>query len=92
MRKSRYSDSQILAILKQNENGVSVPELCREHGMSTAMFYKWRSKRGRPSCNAISASGDGDGNQRAIRRECSVCVPLLGYQRGNVLLQAQVVP
>jgi len=46
MRKSRYSDSQIMAILKQNENGVSVPDLCREHGMSTAMFYKWRAKFG----------------------------------------------
>lgn len=46
MRKSRYSDSQILAILKQNENGVSVPDLCREHGMSSAQFYKWRSKFG----------------------------------------------
>lgn len=46
MRKSRYSDSQILAILKQNESGVPVPDLCREHGMSTAMFYKWRAKFG----------------------------------------------
>ena len=46
MRKSRYSDSQIMAILKQNENGVSVPDLCREHGMSTAIFYKWRAKFG----------------------------------------------
>jgi putative transposase len=46
MRKSKYSDSQILAILKQNEGGVSVQELCREHGMSTAQFYKWRSKFG----------------------------------------------
>jgi putative transposase len=46
MRKSRYSDSQILSILKQNENGVSVPDLYREHGMSTAMFYKWRAKFG----------------------------------------------
>ena len=46
MRKSRYTDSQILAILKQNETGVSVPDLCREHGMSTAMFYKWRAKFG----------------------------------------------
>ncbi|WP_319557875.1 IS3 family transposase [Thiomicrorhabdus sp.] len=46
MRTSRYSNSQILAILKQNESGVSVPELCREHGMSSAMFYKWRAKFG----------------------------------------------
>jgi Transposase. len=46
MRKSRYTDSQILAILKQNESGVPVPELCREHGMSSAQFYKWRAKFG----------------------------------------------
>lgn len=44
MKKSRYSDSQILAILKQAENGVPVPELCREHGMSSTTFYKWRAK------------------------------------------------
>lgn len=41
MKKSRFSDSQILSILKQAENGVPVPELCREHGMSSASFYKW---------------------------------------------------
>ena len=46
MRKSRYSDSQILSILKQSEAGTSIPELCREHGMSSATFYKWRSKYG----------------------------------------------
>jgi len=46
MRQSRYSDSQIMTILKLNESGVSVPDLCREHGMSTAMFHKWRAKFG----------------------------------------------
>ena len=46
MKKSRYTDSQILSILKQNETGTSVAELCREHGMSDATFYKWRSKYG----------------------------------------------
>ena len=46
MRKSKFTDSQILAIIKQNENGVPVPELCREHGISSATFYKWRAKFG----------------------------------------------
>jgi len=46
MRKSRYSDSQILAILKQADNGVPVPELCREHSMSSALFYRWRARYG----------------------------------------------
>ena len=46
MKKSRYTDSPILAILKQNEAGVSVADLCREHGMSDATFYNWRAKYG----------------------------------------------
>ncbi|SUA56408.1 Transposase [Oligella urethralis] len=46
MKRSRYTDSQIMAILKQAETGTPVPELCREHGMSSATFYKWRAKYG----------------------------------------------
>ena len=46
MKKSRFSDSQALAILKQAEGGVQVPELYREYGMSNAAFYKWCSKFG----------------------------------------------
>ncbi|OOZ38744.1 transposase, partial [Solemya pervernicosa gill symbiont] len=39
MKKSRYSQSQIISILKEAENGVPVAELCRKHGMSDASFY-----------------------------------------------------
>lgn len=46
MKKSRYSDSQILAILNQAEAGTPVSALCREHGMSSATFYKWRAEYG----------------------------------------------
>lgn len=46
MKKSRFSDSQIIAVLKQAEDGTPVPEICREHGISSATFYKWRSKYG----------------------------------------------
>ena len=46
MKRSRYSDSQIINILKQAEAGKPVTELCREHGMSDATFYKWRAKFG----------------------------------------------
>ena len=46
MRKLRFSDSQIMAILKQNEDGMAVPDLCREHGISSSQFYKWRAKFG----------------------------------------------
>ncbi len=46
MKKPRYSDNQILTILKQNEAGTKVSDLCREHSMSEATFYKWRAKFG----------------------------------------------
>ena len=46
MKKSKFSDSQILSILKQHEAGVSIAELAREHGVSTALIYQWRSKFG----------------------------------------------
>lgn len=46
MKISRFSDSQIMAILKQAEVGRPVPELCREHGVSTATVYKWRIRFG----------------------------------------------
>jgi putative transposase len=46
MQYTRYSDSQIMEILKESESGIPVPSLCREHGMSRATFYKWRSRYG----------------------------------------------
>jgi putative transposase len=46
MKQSRYSHSQIINILKQAEAGAKVPDLCREHGMSDATFYKRRAKFG----------------------------------------------
>ena len=42
MKKSRFCDSPILAVLKQAGGGVAVPELCREDDMSHATFYRWR--------------------------------------------------
>ncbi len=44
MKKSRFTDSQIMSILKQAEAGTPVAELCHEHGISNASFYKWRSR------------------------------------------------
>ncbi len=46
MENTRYSDAQVMAILKQAEGGVPVSELCRQHGMSSVNFYKWRAKFG----------------------------------------------
>jgi len=44
MKKSRFTDSQIISALKQAEAGTPVPELCREYDISSATFYKWRAK------------------------------------------------
>jgi putative transposase len=46
MKKSRFTDSQIMAILKQAENGVPVSELCREHCLGSATFYLWGANYG----------------------------------------------
>ena len=54
MKKSKYSDAQIMSILTQSENGAPVADLCREHGMSSASFYKWRAKYGGMDASLIS--------------------------------------
>lgn len=54
MKKSRFTDSQIMAILKQAEAGMAVPDLCREHGISSATFYKWRSRFGSMDASMMS--------------------------------------
>lgn len=65
MKKSRYSDSRIMAIIKQAEAGTPVPELCREHGMSSASFYKWRSKYGGMDASMMTRLKElGDENRR----------------------------
>lgn len=46
MKKSRFSEAQIMGILRQGEDGIAVSDLCREHGMSSASYYKWRAKYG----------------------------------------------
>ena len=42
MKKARFSDSQVLTILRQAKGGVPIPDLCREHSMSRAAFYRWQ--------------------------------------------------
>ena len=68
MKKSRFSDSQIIAILKQAEGGVAVPELCREHGMSSATFYKWRSKFGGMDASLMTRMRELEEENRRLKK------------------------
>jgi len=68
MKTSRYTDSQIMAILKQNEAGTAVPDLCREHGMSSASFYKWRAKFGGMDASLMKRMKELEDENRALRR------------------------
>lgn len=63
MKKQRFSENQIIGILKQAEGGIPVPQLCREHGMSSASFYKWRSKYGGMDASMIS-------EMKSLTEEC----------------------
>ena len=54
MKNGRFSDAQIMGILKQAESGAPVSTLCREHGMSSASFYKWRAKYGGMDASIVS--------------------------------------
>jgi len=68
MRTSRYSDSQIMAILKQAEAGTPVPDLCREHGMSSASFYKWRAKFGGMDASLMSRLKELEDENRRLKK------------------------
>jgi putative transposase len=46
MKRSRFTEDQIIGILKEHEAGVSVADLCRKHGVSDATVYKWKAKYG----------------------------------------------
>ncbi len=65
MKKSRFSDSQIITVLKEAEAGTPVPELCRSHRISSATFYRWRSKFGRMDTSLMTRMKE---LEEAIRR------------------------
>ena len=65
MRKSRFTEAQIMGILRQAESGLTLAEVCREHGISSATFYKWRSKYGGMDTSMITQmKGIEDENRR----------------------------
>ena len=68
MKRSRFSDSQIMAILKQAEAGTPVTELCREHGMSNATFYKWRAKYGGMDASMVARLKELESENRRLKK------------------------
>jgi putative transposase len=68
MKKSRFSESQIISILKQAEAGTPVPELCREHGMSSALFYRWRSKYGGMDASMMTRMKELEEENRRLKK------------------------
>ena len=68
MKNGRFRDAQIMGILKQAEGGVPVSELCREHGMSSASFYKWRAKFGGLDASMVSQMKAMSEENRRLKR------------------------
>jgi putative transposase len=68
MRKSKYSEEQIIGFIKQVEAGMSLKELCRKHGFSDASFYKWRSKYGGMSVPEARRLKDLEGENAKLKR------------------------
>ena len=68
MRKSRFTDSQIMAVLKRAEAGEAVPALCREPGVSTATFYKWRAKFGGMDVSMMARMKELEDENRRLKK------------------------
>ena len=68
MKKSRFTDSQILDAVKRVEAGFAVPDICRKLGVSTATFYKWRSKYGGMDVSLMSRMKELEEENRRLKK------------------------
>lgn len=68
MRKSKFSESQIVKILKAVEGGRTVKDVCREHGVSNATFYKWKSKYGGMEASDIQRMKELEDENRRLKQ------------------------
>ena len=68
MKRSKFTDSQIMDTLKRAEAGLAVPELCRELGISSATFYKWRAKFGGMDTSMISRMKELEDENRRLKK------------------------
>ena len=68
MKKSRFTEAQIMSVLRQAEGGLPVSELCREHGISSATFWKWRAKYGGMGASLMSQMKALEDENRRLKR------------------------
>jgi putative transposase len=68
MKKSRFPETQIINILKQAEAGTPVPELCREPGMGSVLFYRWRSKYGGMDASMMARMKELEEENRRLKK------------------------
>lgn len=68
MRKSKFSESQIVAILKEGEAGLAVAELCRKHDISAATYYTWKSKYAGVSVNDLTRMRELEAENARLKR------------------------
>jgi putative transposase len=68
MRKSKFTESQIVAILAEGEAGLAVGDVCRKHGISNATYYQWKSKYGGVSANELKRIKDLEAENGKLKR------------------------
>jgi putative transposase len=68
MKKSKYSDTQIVSILKEAEAGMPVKEVCRQHQISSACYYKWKSKFGGLSVSELRRNRELEAENSKLKR------------------------
>src|SRR5690625_4246608 len=68
MKKSRFSESQIISILNKQEQGLKVRDICREHGISDATFYNWKAKYGGLSVSELARIKELEAENARLKR------------------------
>ena len=68
MRKSKFTESQMMAILAEGEAGLPVAEVCRKHGISNATYYQWKSKYAGMSANELKRVKDLEAENSRLKR------------------------